>query len=294
MLSFNSYRLGTIWGIPVVLDFSVVFLALYMIFQLGGLFEGLVYTVLLLGSILAHELAHTVVGLRFGGRVSCITLQLLGGCASFTRLPAKGWQELLMAAAGPASSLLLGAGLLLGLMVVPDNSFLSLVCWWGMMTNLMLGVFNLLPAFPMDGGRILRAALQFQMSRRRATWWAARIGRYLAIYMMLTGVLGFFGMQISFPVGGIFGFILNILLGGGGLFRALIGWMIFQAAEQEYLMVASDWSSDREPESFFTRWQRRRSQPDPFDEPPPDDEVLVSPPPYDRSGRKRRTDIHRT
>ncbi|MBS1119463.1 MAG: protease [Deltaproteobacteria bacterium] len=142
----------------------------------------------LFASILLHELAHTFAAIRFGGRVKSITLMLLGGVSQLARSPRRSRDEAIMAAVGPATSLALGGLLYLG--YASSGAWpadLQMGLFYLAATNVMLGVFNLLPAFPMDGGRLLRAVLAIKVGRERATNIAARIGRWCAILM---GVLG--------------------------------------------------------------------------------------------------------
>jgi CBS domain-containing protein len=126
--------------------------------------------------------------MRAGGRVRSITLMLLGGVSRIERMPPRWTNEALMAAAGPAVSLLLGGLLLLAERVV-HQADLHVALFYLAWLNVVLGVFNLLPAFPMDGGRVLRALLAGRLGMTRATRIAATVGRVGAVMLGLLGAL---------------------------------------------------------------------------------------------------------
>ncbi len=137
--------------------------------------------------VVLHELGHSLVARRFGVRVPRILLLPIGGMAEFDRIPRKPSEELLITVAGPAVNFVLVAILLpltwRGLFqseALPEYSLASLLeqlC----MANLVMGTFNLLPVFPMDGGRIFRALLAMKRPYLQATRWAATVGRVLAL-----------------------------------------------------------------------------------------------------------------
>jgi Zn-dependent protease/CBS domain-containing protein len=150
---------------------------------------GALLAVALFGSVLAHELAHSLLALRLGGRVRAITLMLIGGVSQIERMPRGKGYEALMAAAGPVTSLALGGLCLLARGMLPDGAGdLRLGFFLLGQINIILGVFNLLPAFPMDGGRVLRDLLATKLGTPRATQIAARIGKILAVMMGLFGL----------------------------------------------------------------------------------------------------------
>lgn len=142
----------------------------------------------LFASVALHEIAHTVVAVRFGGRVRSITLMLLGGVSNITRMPRRPRYEGLMALAGPVSSLAMGALLLVLHRMAAGPADLKMGLFYLGYMNVTLGVFNLVPAFPMDGGRILRAVLASRMGSSRATQLAAGVGRAAAIVMGIAGL----------------------------------------------------------------------------------------------------------
>lgn len=138
------------------------------------------------GCVVLHELGHSFTALRYGIRVPRILLMPIGGMAQFDRIPREPRQELLITVMGPLVNFVL-AGLLWLALSFPRG-------WWQVelpltlgdlgrqlfVANLVMGVFNFLPAFPMDGGRILRALLAMRLPYLRATWWAATVGKFLA------------------------------------------------------------------------------------------------------------------
>src|SRR5262245_38775056 len=157
--------------------------------------SGLAFIVTLFGVVVLHELGHALTARRFGIRTRDITLLPIGGVGTLERMPEKPWQEILVALAGPAVNFALAAGffvlaVILSEAVGPDDAvlvggrILAKLVW----VNLALGVFNLLPTFPMDGGRVLRAALAMVTDDMPATQLAATIGQALAL------VFGFLGL----------------------------------------------------------------------------------------------------
>lgn len=157
-----------------------------------GTFSAVVF----FGTILAHELAHSYLAQRYGVRIKSITLMLFGGVASMEEVPRAPGQELRMAFAGPLTSLAIGAASYGGMLLVEaigSNAdvvqgtaiLLGLMAFY----NVLLAGFNLIPAFPMDGGRVLRSYLASRMSHVDATRKAARVGRILAIAMGFFGVI---------------------------------------------------------------------------------------------------------
>lgn len=152
---------------------------------------GLLIAVGLFASVALHELAHTLLAVRLGGRVREITLMLLGGVSQMEHMPRRPRAEAAVAAVGPATSLALGIVMLLFLMVIPGRGAgadLRIGVFYLGQLNLVLGVFNLLPAFPMDGGRVLRAVLASRLGPTRATWIAARVGQVAAVALALLGL----------------------------------------------------------------------------------------------------------
>ena len=245
---FKRFRLGEIFGIPVYLDWSTIFLAL-MFLQTGSVLFAFGLAALLLASIVLHELGHSLTARCFGCNTRDITLTVIGGCASLERMPRKAWQEFLTAAAGPLVSFVLGVALYVAAAFLPRDNMLGDVLWCGGHINIGLGFFNLLPGFPMDGGRIFRSVLRVVFTRTKATYAAMIVGRVAAVVLVLGPLLGITHIWII-PIGGSF------------ILRALIAWMIWQEGYREYLMALD--------EERFTRWTQA------------DFDARVSPPPYDR------------
>lgn len=270
----GKYRIFELFGIPIYLDFSLIILLLMFSTGGGDLLSGLFAAFLLLASITLHELGHALTARAFGYRTHDITLSLLGGCASLIALPRKPSQEFLTAVAGPAVSFVLSFLGICGLAICSSegslwSAFLFVVgdvlgsfglhglasgdffvtrslAWLAgplfylAAMNAMLGFFNLLPGFPMDGGRIFRSAMRAFMSRARATYIAMVVGRAFAILLALSA--------------------LNRILHGGnwGFVTLLIAWMIWREGAREYrqVLAESEWGG---------RW---------------DFSARVSPPPY--------------
>lgn len=183
MLS-KSWRLGTFFGFPVDVNLSFGLL-LGLVFVAFGHLAGVALVCLAFASIVVHELGHALVARRLGVRVSGIELSFFGGAAKMVELPRSANDELAIAAAGPAVSLAIGgAGLLLA-----GATHVGLFAWIGW-TNLILAAFNLVPALPMDGGRILRALLTRKMDFVRATDVAVRVSRVTAVAFGALGLLG--------------------------------------------------------------------------------------------------------
>jgi Zn-dependent protease/predicted transcriptional regulator len=205
-----SIQIGKIMGIPIKLH--ITFLLILPIF--GWVFAnnpppfgfndvepvslryalGMSAALFLFIGVLLHELGHSYVAKRHGTNIQSITLFLFGGVSSMEEIPRNPKVEFKMAATGPGVSFLIGIILLFivyFLFKPTDNPYLRLV-WLVGYINIILGIFNLLPAFPMDGGRVLRAWLAGRMSYIRATRAAANIGKMFAIFM------GIFGLFYSF------------------------------------------------------------------------------------------------
>jgi Zn-dependent protease len=192
-----SWKLGRISGIDLFLHPS----ALLMFFVLSGIYpsplETIGLVVALFGSIVLHELGHALMARRYGIGTADITLYLFGGVARLERMPRSAGPELLIALAGPAVNFAIVVGLLSLLAIgdllhLPSSGFVKDLVW----LNAGLGLFNLLPVFPMDGGRVLRALLSGPLGRLRATELAALLGRVVAV----GGALYFLSNQMYQPL----------------------------------------------------------------------------------------------
>lgn len=140
--------------------------------------------------VTVHELGHSWVALRYDFEISSITLWIFGGVAQMEENPKEWRQELHIAIAGPVTSVLVATGFYLLLQIVPPVPEMVFVVGWLAVMNLVLAVFNMVPAFPMDGGRVLRAVLARNRSYASATRTAATVAKFLAIGMGLLGLLG--------------------------------------------------------------------------------------------------------
>ena len=172
-------------------------------------------SILFFASVLAHELSHALVARRLGLKVEGITLFIFGGATTIDADARSPREEALIALAGPAMSIVLGAAFIGAGLAISQPQVAALVGWLGVV-NLVLGLFNLIPGFPMDGGRVLRALLwRFRGDRLAATRNAAIVGRTFA-YLLIG-----FGVFLALQPGGLF----------GGIWLALIGWFLSTAAE---------------------------------------------------------------
>jgi Zn-dependent protease len=189
-----SWKLGRIAGIDIYLHPTFLLLLAFAGMTQGGL-EAMVVVSAAFGCVLLHELGHALMARQYGIGTADITLYPIGGIARLERMPRSPKAELWIALAGPAVNVALAGGLavLLSLLdagtgaIEPLGSFL-----WTLMTiNVVLAVFNLIPAFPMDGGRVLRALLSGWLGRAQATRLAAGLGQALAcvfgVAMLLQG-----------------------------------------------------------------------------------------------------------
>jgi Zn-dependent protease len=189
----KSWRLGTVLGFPVELNWSFLLLLAVVLLAFGGV-PGVMLVLLVFGSVLLHELGHAVVARKLGVHVAGIEMSFFGGAAKMVQLPRTANHELLIAAAGPAVSLVLG-GLGLALAALTNWWLLAWLGW----TNLVIAGFNLIPALPMDGGRILRALLTRRMDFVRATDISVTIARVVAIGFAIGGLFGPFQLLLLAP-----------------------------------------------------------------------------------------------
>jgi Zn-dependent protease/CBS domain-containing protein len=199
-----SAKLGRFAGIDVYVHLTFLLLLAWigLVYwgetgTLAGVLTGLALILLLFLCVLLHEYGHALTARRYGINTRHITLLPIGGVALLESMPRDPRQEILVALAGPAVNVVIAAGLYLLLAVAGGPGGLlnlqlgrSGVLQTLLAANVLLAVFNMLPAFPMDGGRVLRAVLSLRMGRLRATRAAASIGQVLAIGL---GVLGLFG-----------------------------------------------------------------------------------------------------
>ena len=243
----GSLRLGKILGVEIRIHYSwlIIFalVSFYMYSDFRGLSNGIpislvmgvVASLLLFVCVVAHELAHSIVAMRNGIPVRSITLFILGGVANITKEAERPKTEMLMAIAGPLCSLALG--LILGAIWLVtgglhnDTSAYQDLLFYLATLNLGLGVFNLLPGFPMDGGRVLRAILwQTTKNFKKASHIASVVGQILGWSMAGVGVgitIVYFTEKTS-PLG------LDYV---DGIWFAIMGWFLSSLAASSYRQV---------------------------------------------------------
>jgi Zn-dependent protease/predicted transcriptional regulator len=237
----SSVKLGRISGIEIGLHYSWFIIAALIAFSLGEHFRqvnpswdtgqiwiaALVTAALFFVTLLLHELAHSLVAQARGLKVMAITLFALGGVSQIQDDATDAKTELWVAIAGPIASLILGFGCLaiaLGLgwqhSTEPHNAATGVLVWLGYI-NIALAVFNMIPGFPLDGGRVLRAIVwTVTKNADRSTRIAARVGQVVAFLFILDGIWQFFSGA-----------------GFGGLWIAFIGWFLMDAAKASYAEV---------------------------------------------------------
>lgn len=220
-------KLGRPFGIPVQANWSVLVIIGLLVFGLTGsspnpavLVTALVIAILFLGSLLAHELAHALTARRFGVTTSNVTLWMLGGVAQLSSEIPTARAQLTIALAGPGMSVALAGGfaaLALAAAVTLGQGLLFAALAWLAVTNVVLAVFNLLPAAPLDGGRVLAGIVWATTgNREKAQSIAGRAGQIVGVGLIGLGV-------VTFLAG----------IGFSGLWFALIGWFVFSTASFE-------------------------------------------------------------
>jgi Zn-dependent protease len=204
-----NLNLGSVFGIKIKVHWTFIFLILWVIFneqKRGGDTNSILFNIALVLAaficVLLHELGHALMAKRYGIQTKKITLLPIGGMASLERIPESPKQELLVTLAGPLVNV--GIALLLYFIIpVKELMHLNFTETFDMLSsfslqnflfylftvNIALVVFNLIPAFPMDGGRILRAVLALKMNRVKATQIASTLGQFLAVTFLFVGLL---------------------------------------------------------------------------------------------------------
>ena len=233
----SQIKLGRVFGIEIGLHYSWFLIALLMVFSLSSQFhasnpqwgDGVILTVavttaiLFFVSLLLHELAHSIVATSNGLPVREITLFALGGVSQIEKNPTSAKLEFWMAFVGPLTSAVIGGICLLATRAVGGASsdpWMAMLRWLGYI-NLTLAAFNLIPGYPLDGGRVLRAIIWWKTGDAdRSTRAAAKAGQAIAFAFIALGVFRFFGGA-----------------GIGGLWIAFIGWFLLQAARESYVRV---------------------------------------------------------
>ena len=187
MPTMKTFSIGRAFGIPMYVDMSFFFIGILMLVGSGNPIVGIFIALGLGISIMAHEFGHSLMARKYGFRTRKITLSMIGGCAEMEAIPKVPSQEIMVAVAGPV-------------------------------INAILAIFNLLPGFPMDGGRVLRAWLSRKRSRQDATRIAMNVGRIFAVILACWGAFCVFSGNL------------------GGVMSLLVSWFIWQAGWQEYMM----------------------------------------------------------
>lgn len=236
MVRGSGMKIGRILGIPIYLHPSWFIIFALITFSLATQFAsqhphwtqsqhwilGILTSLLFFCSVVFHELAHSVIAQHYRIPVVSITLFVFGGVARIGKEPGSAKQEFNIAVAGPVSSYILAAGFWLLTRVFPSREMLGALAGWLAQINLALATFNLVPGFPLDGGRILRAIVWgVTGDYTRATRFASRGGQLLAYVLILTGIWQ--SLTGSFV---------------GGLWLAFIGWFLLTAAQESYAQVA--------------------------------------------------------
>ena len=204
----GTLKLGSVSGIKIEVHWTFTLLLIWVVFldlQRGGNLNSalmnIVFILLLFVCVVMHELGHALTARRYNIATKRITLLPIGGVASLEKMPEKPAQELAVALAGPAVNVVIA---LLLLLVVPLRTYLGMdpeslenllkttsaetILFYLLIANIMLVAFNLIPAFPMDGGRVFRALLSFKLDRTKATEIAASLGQVLAVVFFVLGL----------------------------------------------------------------------------------------------------------
>ena len=247
---FGSWKLGRIAGIPTYVHGTFWLLPLFVLMSGDVVDLALVFAVF--GCVLLHELGHALAGRYYGIRTADITLYPIGGVARMERMPESPGREIAVALAGPAVNVVIAGGIFLGMLgtnVVlpgswsaadPFDQFVARLFF----ANLFLAVFNLLPAIPMDGGRVFRALLSLRLSRLRATEIAVFVGGLVA--------LAFFVLAIYFSLWTLMILAVAVFLMG----KAELAQVRFAAAQQEWNRRLGELFQTVEVESDgFTGWR---------------------------------------
>ncbi|MCB1096485.1 MAG: site-2 protease family protein [Verrucomicrobiae bacterium] len=214
----GKWKLGEPFGIGVFLHWT--FAITVFLFLTGGgnpfgFAGGVLFISAVFGCVILHELGHSLAARHYGIGTRDITIYAIGGVASLNRMPKDPKQELVVALAGPAVNVVIAAILFPLLYVVQfANTELATFLLYLGGTNVVLVLFNMLPAFPMDGGRVFRALVSMKKDRVYATNLAAKIGKVIAVLLACYGIFG-----------------------GGGPMLAFIGMFVWFAGESERQMV---------------------------------------------------------
>ncbi len=241
LIWMGSFRVARLFGIDILVHWSWLAIFFLLVWSLAeGFFEdvggddwsdasrwiaAVITSLSFFASILLHELSHSLVAKRLGLPVASITLFIFGGVSALGREPDSARDEFKVAIAGPATSFVIAA--LLGLAFLgfyladAEDSVPGAICGYLGFINLAVGIFNMLPGYPLDGGRVLRSALWAgTRNMLKATRWAATSGTVISFVLITAGVL-------------------SVLAGGfvGGIWFIVIGWFLRNSSDQAYQQV---------------------------------------------------------
>jgi Zn-dependent protease/CBS domain-containing protein len=256
----HGFRVGRVFGVELRVDWSWVFIFVLLTWNLvsvfsrwhpdwsplGSLAVAVTASLVFFGCVVLHELAHSVVAMRYGMRVRSITLFLFGGVSNIEREPPSARAEFFTAIVGPITSIALGALFLVVASLVTSvgmndttrdwtafaklGPLATLLVWLGPI-NIAIGLFNLIPGFPLDGGRVLRSILwSVSGDLGSATRWASATGQAIGWLFIAGGIAMSFGAYVPFFGTGLV----------GGLWLAFIGWFLSAAAAQAATRLALD------------------------------------------------------
>ncbi|MBN1259352.1 MAG: site-2 protease family protein [Anaerolineae bacterium] len=250
----RGFGIGKLFGIDIRVDWSWLFIFFLTTWNLATALANLhsewnvvwrwglavAAALLFFASVLAHEMAHSLVARSRGMPVNRITLFLFGGVSNIEKEPESPGAEFVMAIVGPLASLIIGGVLLVVVMGLSGVTTLAMnrpnealqqlgpvttILIWVGAINVTLGIFNMIPGFPLDGGRVLRSILwSLTDNLHKATRWASWIGQGIAWLMILSGIAMTFGVQIPFFGSGL----------ADGLWLAFIGWCLNTASSRSY------------------------------------------------------------
>ncbi len=253
----SGFRLGKFFGVNVHIDWSWLFIFTLVSWSLASTFRqvhpewtvstqlglALIAALLFFLSVLLHELAHSLVANAHKHPVRSITMFLFGGVSNIQKEPTSPWNEFVITIVGPLTSFILGGlFIILGtrgavlnnlsasrpLEVLSRIGPLSTIFIWLGSVNILLGVFNLIPGFPLDGGRVLRSILWGLTNNLvKATRWASWVGQFVAWALILSGIAMIFGTRIPLLGSGVF----------NGMWVIFMGWFLQNAAAQSYRRV---------------------------------------------------------
>lgn len=234
-------KLGKIFGVEIGLHYSWFIIAFLITFSLAGHFQtnnpewsgglrwgvAIVTAVLFFAAIVAHELSHALVAKARGLPVHSITLFALGGVAQMEKDAADAKTEFWMGIIGPITSFVIGVVCLVLAFALgwtppefPQSPLPAMLMWLGVI-NIGLALFNMIPGFPLDGGRVLRGIIWWITGNaKRATTIAARVGQIIAFLMIMYGLIQFFGGA-----------------GFNGLWITFIGWFLLSASRESYAQM---------------------------------------------------------